>query len=160
MTSNPDSFRKGATAFRNARDWAQEQRDGFISAANERARVLYAEPPPELSDHNNVLDPMDMQDNTYLTQAKDPEDSSQYYMLQHPFYPESSTFESSDYNGLSDTTNAYPAEESETSPDKQALDRYKTSNKRRNKASGKAVSKLRAIIIALDGRIALRNKFR
>jgi hypothetical protein len=38
LTSDPDTFRQGATAFRNARDWAQEQRDALITAANERAR--------------------------------------------------------------------------------------------------------------------------
>lgn len=38
MTSDPDNFRQGATAFRNSRDWAQEQRDRFISNANDRAR--------------------------------------------------------------------------------------------------------------------------
>ncbi|KAF3480819.1 uncharacterized protein GIQ15_06166 [Arthroderma uncinatum] len=36
MTSDPETFRKGASAYRNARDWAKEQRDNFIKAANER----------------------------------------------------------------------------------------------------------------------------
>ncbi|KAH8588716.1 hypothetical protein B0O99DRAFT_638427 [Bisporella sp. PMI_857] len=40
LTGNPDSFRQGATALRNARNWAQEQRNSFIAAANERARLL------------------------------------------------------------------------------------------------------------------------
>ncbi|KAL9118795.1 MAG: hypothetical protein Q9187_004653 [Circinaria calcarea] len=40
LTNDPDSFRQGATALRNARDWAREQRDGFISAANNRAKDL------------------------------------------------------------------------------------------------------------------------
>lgn len=35
MTGNVDSFRRGATAFRNARDLAKQHRDGFIQAANE-----------------------------------------------------------------------------------------------------------------------------
>lgn len=34
MTGNVDSFRRGATAFRNARDLAKQHRDGFIQAAN------------------------------------------------------------------------------------------------------------------------------
>ncbi|KAH8800822.1 hypothetical protein F5884DRAFT_623381, partial [Xylogone sp. PMI_703] len=34
LTSDPDTFRQGATAFRNARDWAQEKRDIFITTAN------------------------------------------------------------------------------------------------------------------------------
>ena len=37
LTGSLDTFRQGATAFRNARDWAQEQRVAFIPAANERA---------------------------------------------------------------------------------------------------------------------------
>ena len=34
MTDNADTFRKGATALRNARDWAQEKRKELITAAN------------------------------------------------------------------------------------------------------------------------------
>jgi hypothetical protein len=61
LTDTPQSFREGATAFRNARDWAQEQRDGFISAANKRARAINAEPPPfESSDHYDISDPTDL----------------------------------------------------------------------------------------------------
>ncbi|EPE09490.1 hypothetical protein F503_07266 [Ophiostoma piceae UAMH 11346] len=37
MTGNINSFRRGATAFRNARDMAQRHRDSFIQAANARA---------------------------------------------------------------------------------------------------------------------------
>lgn len=40
LTSDADSFRQGATTFRNSRDWAQEQRDSFISTANDRARAM------------------------------------------------------------------------------------------------------------------------
>ncbi|KAM5430176.1 hypothetical protein McanMca71_001646 [Microsporum canis] len=36
MTGDSEAFRKGATAYRNARDWAKEQRDKFIRSANER----------------------------------------------------------------------------------------------------------------------------
>jgi hypothetical protein len=36
MTSDPETFRKGATAYRNARDWTKEQRDEAIRRANER----------------------------------------------------------------------------------------------------------------------------
>ncbi len=36
MTDSPESFRQGATAFRNGRDWTREKRDEFIRAANER----------------------------------------------------------------------------------------------------------------------------
>jgi hypothetical protein len=37
MTGNNETCRQGATAFRNARDWAKEQRDEAIRQANERA---------------------------------------------------------------------------------------------------------------------------
>ena len=37
MTGNLDTFRQGATAYRNARDWTKEQRDKAIRRANERA---------------------------------------------------------------------------------------------------------------------------
>ncbi|KAI9691228.1 MAG: hypothetical protein M1822_008848 [Bathelium mastoideum] len=39
MTSDPETFRKGATAFRNLKDWAGEQRDAFITQANARVSV-------------------------------------------------------------------------------------------------------------------------
>ena len=44
LTGNINTFREAATAFRNARDWAQEQRDTFITAANARARSSNPEP--------------------------------------------------------------------------------------------------------------------
>ena len=37
MDGNLESFRQGVTAYRNARDWAKEQRDEAIRQANERA---------------------------------------------------------------------------------------------------------------------------
>ncbi|OAA48631.1 hypothetical protein NOR_01881 [Metarhizium rileyi] len=37
LTSDADTFRQGASAFRNARDWAKQQRDDAIRQANERA---------------------------------------------------------------------------------------------------------------------------
>jgi len=46
MTSDRDTFVQGATAFRNARDLAQGHRDGFIQAANARARQSDMEPSP------------------------------------------------------------------------------------------------------------------
>ncbi|RJE22369.1 hypothetical protein PHISCL_05311 [Aspergillus sclerotialis] len=36
MTGNPETFRQGASAYRNARDWAKEKRDEFIRLANKR----------------------------------------------------------------------------------------------------------------------------
>jgi hypothetical protein len=47
MTGNIDTFRRGATAFRNARDSAQRHRDSFTQAANARARQSDVEAPPE-----------------------------------------------------------------------------------------------------------------
>ncbi|KAK5015217.1 hypothetical protein LTR60_002980, partial [Cryomyces antarcticus] len=37
MTGNLETFRQGASAFRNARDWAKEQRDDAITRANAKA---------------------------------------------------------------------------------------------------------------------------
>lgn len=37
MTGNIETFREGATWYRNGRDWAKEQRDEAIKRANERA---------------------------------------------------------------------------------------------------------------------------
>lgn len=34
MTENPDTFRQGASALRNARDWAKEKREELMIAAN------------------------------------------------------------------------------------------------------------------------------
>jgi len=45
MTNNPETFRDGAQAFRNARDWAKEQRDEAISQANERANDVSSTTP-------------------------------------------------------------------------------------------------------------------
>ncbi|KAL9117935.1 MAG: hypothetical protein Q9187_005522 [Circinaria calcarea] len=45
MTNNPETFRQGATAYRNARDWAKERRDEFIEAANTRMPVISTESP-------------------------------------------------------------------------------------------------------------------
>jgi hypothetical protein len=40
MTSDPDTFQQGDTAYRNSRDWAKKKRDEFIKAANERGASL------------------------------------------------------------------------------------------------------------------------
>ncbi|KAH6662170.1 hypothetical protein B0J14DRAFT_707781 [Halenospora varia] len=83
MTGNPNTCRQALTAFRNARDWAQEQRDGFILAANERARSVNAGPSPfEASDHNDASAPSGVQDVSHLTQAEDPIDDPRYSMSQ------------------------------------------------------------------------------
>lgn len=43
MTDTPNTFREGAAAFRNARDWAQEQRDEAITRANGMVPTLHDE---------------------------------------------------------------------------------------------------------------------
>jgi len=40
MTDTADTFRQGATAFRNARDWKMERRDEAIKYANNKANDL------------------------------------------------------------------------------------------------------------------------
>ena len=39
LIGDPDTFAEGIRAFRNARDWAKEQRDGLIAAANTKSRA-------------------------------------------------------------------------------------------------------------------------
>ena len=171
LTSDPETFRQGATAFRNARDWAKEQRDRFISAANERARSINAEPTPSKSSEYIVSDTTYVQDTTYLTQAQDLVDSSQHYTSQQNIqggyesnepstfqpsayngasveasyiYTQPSPFQSSEYNGYSDTMNTYPVQESETSADELTLETYvklTASDRRRSKGSEKTTSK-------------------
>jgi hypothetical protein len=43
MTGNPETFRNGATAYRNVRNWAKEQRDKVVEQANKRANHVEAE---------------------------------------------------------------------------------------------------------------------
>lgn len=43
MTGNGETFRQGARAFRNARDWAREQRDTAIARMNEKANYRQTE---------------------------------------------------------------------------------------------------------------------
>lgn len=45
MTGNAETFRQGATAFRNARDWTKEQRDEAIRYANDRANDICSRTP-------------------------------------------------------------------------------------------------------------------
>lgn len=40
MADNPDTFREGATWYRNGRDWAKEQRDEAIRRANDKAKNI------------------------------------------------------------------------------------------------------------------------
>ncbi|KAF2816851.1 uncharacterized protein BDZ99DRAFT_483960 [Mytilinidion resinicola] len=45
MTDTAETFRQGARAYRNLRDWTKEQRDEAIQQANERANPVAAEAP-------------------------------------------------------------------------------------------------------------------
>jgi hypothetical protein len=40
LTDNYESFRRGAGAYRNGRDWAKKQRDQAIAQANEKVPGL------------------------------------------------------------------------------------------------------------------------
>ena len=46
MTGNAETFRKGATCYRNAKEWAKEQRDAAVRQANERVDEMEREPQP------------------------------------------------------------------------------------------------------------------
>lgn len=45
MTGDSETFRQGARAYRNARDWAEQQRNEAIIRANEKANTVEAEVP-------------------------------------------------------------------------------------------------------------------
>ncbi|RKL00424.1 hypothetical protein BFJ70_g17451 [Fusarium oxysporum] len=45
LTNDPDTFRQGATAYRNGRDWAKLQRDQVIAQANDRIGLGSLESP-------------------------------------------------------------------------------------------------------------------
>ena len=53
MTANVDAFRQGASALRNARDWAQEKRKELIAAANGK-RLNTESPELDSSTHNSL----------------------------------------------------------------------------------------------------------
>jgi hypothetical protein len=54
LTDNLETFRQGANAYRNSKDWAKEKRDKFIEAANGRAADLYTASAPFGSSHAGV----------------------------------------------------------------------------------------------------------
>jgi hypothetical protein len=53
MTDNPDTFRQGSTALRNARDWAKGKREELITAANSRGLDMRS--PTAESSANSIL---------------------------------------------------------------------------------------------------------
>ncbi len=118
-----ETCRQGLTVFRNARDWAQEQRDAFILAANEIARPVILEPPvSESFGRNYASDPIDVESAGYLTTNEDSVDSPLYYKT----------------NSNTPVT-AHP-EEYETSADELAFDTDAQPNKRRKMAFEKTLS--------------------
>ncbi|KAI9700677.1 MAG: hypothetical protein M1836_002046 [Candelina mexicana] len=141
LTGNPDTCRQGLTNFRNGRDWAQEQRDTLISAANKRARSANAEPAFESADDNDGSDFAEIRDASQRTQTEERLDNSQYHASQLVSQEEHMNSEPQTSScGNSDTTatKAYTAEESETSVDEIALDAYAkptASHKRRKMTS-------------------------
>ena len=66
MTGNIDTFRRGATAFRNARDVAKQHRDRFIETANARASQIAA-----IVEHVAEGDEDELQFNNELTDRAD-----------------------------------------------------------------------------------------
>ncbi|KAG5301145.1 hypothetical protein I7I48_01058 [Histoplasma ohiense] len=52
LTSDLETFRQGASAYRNGRDWAKERRDEFIRVANER----HSEAHTSISQNRTTLD--------------------------------------------------------------------------------------------------------
>jgi hypothetical protein len=103
MTGNPETFRKGAAAYRNARDWAKEQRDEAIKQANERANESQVRPSAADASGISVA-------SSFATEA-----SEEPYTIE-PFSQESRT----SLNEDSLTTGDF--QESETSTDEHALD--------------------------------------
>ncbi|EGE00672.1 hypothetical protein TESG_07969 [Trichophyton tonsurans CBS 112818] len=69
MVGNADGFRQGASAYRNARDWAKEQRDGFIKATNERCGQPQSEIP--LSEHGMTSEPTIVLEDSDTSAASD-----------------------------------------------------------------------------------------
>jgi hypothetical protein len=55
MTDTAETFRDGATAFRNARDWTEEQRNEAIKRADERANNVYGGQPATASTDSTLL---------------------------------------------------------------------------------------------------------
>jgi hypothetical protein len=124
MTGNTGSFRQGATAFRNARDWAREQRDGFILAANERARSTNAGSSFEVSHHDGLPDI------TRLQRVDGSECSATHEGVEDTnLHKDGATSGSSDCNRRSETTEPYQTEESETSLDEGKSGRMRRSGK-------------------------------
>lgn len=67
LTGSLEGFRHGAGALRNARDWAKEQRDTFIAAANDRVAAMPTESiitSSSIHMTQSTVDPMVLDSNT------------------------------------------------------------------------------------------------
>ncbi|OAX83843.1 hypothetical protein ACJ72_01800 [Emergomyces africanus] len=58
LTGDLETFRQGASAYRNGRDWAKEKRNEFISAANERFHDAKSQPSSISQHHTSDLTPI------------------------------------------------------------------------------------------------------
>jgi hypothetical protein len=77
------TFWKGAATFRNARQWAQEQRNAFISAANKKARPVNPEPSQSgPSEYSDVSEHEELLNASHLTQTDKTEGDYQHGMSQ------------------------------------------------------------------------------
>ncbi|KAH6974011.1 hypothetical protein EDB80DRAFT_318932 [Ilyonectria destructans] len=79
MTGNIDSFRRGTTAFRNARDWAKQHRDNVIREANataSQARTAAAQADATGPHEDDIVTPHEPHE------LHEPVDPAQYITLQ------------------------------------------------------------------------------
>ncbi|KAL8743883.1 MAG: hypothetical protein Q9190_003804 [Brigantiaea leucoxantha] len=70
MIGNRDSFEKGASAYRNLRDWAKEQRDAAIDGANSKVRKL-ADVPTSNASSVNPISSFATQEATQISNTED-----------------------------------------------------------------------------------------
>lgn len=71
MTGNPDTFRQGATAYRNLKDWAKERRDNAINKANSRAQDLDNTTTSNASTTSFVSSSATHEEETHTTNTRD-----------------------------------------------------------------------------------------
>lgn len=89
MTGGIDDFRRGATAFRNARDLAKQHRDGFIQGANARAsqaRTAAAQADAAEPNEDDVSTPRDHVDPAHLNALQDADGELQQHIADASFY--------------------------------------------------------------------------
>ncbi|PGH27177.1 hypothetical protein AJ80_01134 [Polytolypa hystricis UAMH7299] len=78
MTGNPETFRQGISAYRNARDWAKEKRDEFIRAANERLSEAHSQH-SSITQHQSASDlTPNLDDSDASTESDEYQDAQQW----------------------------------------------------------------------------------